>query len=166
VTLSSAGKLFSLTGWRVAWVVGPSRLLGPISYAHTHLTYCAPTPLQVLLSLLGPLCAHHTGAGIASVRVVARWRVEDAVLHVQLELSRDALYKNAVRMQRICNAYATHAHKAYNMIHVQPMTHDTIRRNALRRGARAGRHRGRIARGAGQLWGRWGALCRKLCASC
>jgi len=47
VTLSSAGKLFSLTGWRVAWAYGPSRLMAPMSYAHTHLSYCAPTPLQM-----------------------------------------------------------------------------------------------------------------------
>jgi hypothetical protein len=58
VTLSSAGKLFSLTGWRVAWVVGPSRLVTPVSFAHTHLTYCAPTPLQVhtTRTLFSPLC--------------------------------------------------------------------------------------------------------------
>ena len=46
VTVSSAGKLCSLTGWRVAWASGPAHLMAPINYAHTHLTYCAPTPLQ------------------------------------------------------------------------------------------------------------------------
>jgi len=46
VTISSAGKLFSLTGWRVAWASGPANLISAINFAHTHLTYCAPTPLQ------------------------------------------------------------------------------------------------------------------------
>jgi len=46
VTVSSAGKLFSLTGWRVAWAYGPARLMAPLNYAHIHMTYCAPTPLQ------------------------------------------------------------------------------------------------------------------------
>ena len=46
ITLGSGGKLFSLTGWRVAWAVGPAELLRPVGAAHTHLTFSAPTPLQ------------------------------------------------------------------------------------------------------------------------
>jgi N-succinyldiaminopimelate aminotransferase len=47
LTISSGGKLFGLTGWRVAWTYGPAALVGPVSAAHTHLTFNAPTPLQV-----------------------------------------------------------------------------------------------------------------------
>ena len=46
ITISSAGKLLSLTGWRVAWASGPARLLSAVNFAHTHMSYCAPTPLQ------------------------------------------------------------------------------------------------------------------------
>jgi N-succinyldiaminopimelate aminotransferase len=46
ITLGSGGKLFSLTGWRVAWAVGPAPLLAPLGTAHTHMTFSAPTPLQ------------------------------------------------------------------------------------------------------------------------
>ena len=46
ITFGSGGKLFALTGWRVAWAYGPSSLLGPLSTAHTHMTFSAPTPLQ------------------------------------------------------------------------------------------------------------------------
>ena len=46
ITISSGGKLFSLTGWRVAWAVGAAALLAPLAQAHTHLTYSAPSPLQ------------------------------------------------------------------------------------------------------------------------
>ncbi len=47
ITLGSGGKLFSLTGWRVAWAYGPEELIQPLSLAHTHLSFSAPTPLQV-----------------------------------------------------------------------------------------------------------------------
>ena len=46
ITLGSGGKLFALTGWRVAWAYGPAELVQPLSRAHTHLTFNAPTPLQ------------------------------------------------------------------------------------------------------------------------
>ena len=52
ITVSSAGKLFSLTGWRVAWALAPPTLATAISAAHTNLTYSAPTPLQVRYGLL------------------------------------------------------------------------------------------------------------------
>ena len=46
LTLGSGGKLFALTGWRVAWTYGPRPLVTPLGRAHTHLTFSAPTPLQ------------------------------------------------------------------------------------------------------------------------
>lgn len=47
-TVSSAGKLLSLTGWRVAWVLAHDRdLAAAVAEHRTHASYCAPTPLQV-----------------------------------------------------------------------------------------------------------------------
>ena len=46
ITLSSAGKLFSLTGWRVGWALAAADVARDVSAAHTALTYAAPTPLQ------------------------------------------------------------------------------------------------------------------------
>jgi len=46
LTLGSGGKLFALTGWRVAWACGPSQLVHPLGASHTHLTFSAPSPLQ------------------------------------------------------------------------------------------------------------------------
>lgn len=46
ITVSSAGKLFSLTGWRVAWALACPELALAVATAHTNLTYSAPTPLQ------------------------------------------------------------------------------------------------------------------------
>jgi hypothetical protein len=52
-TISSAGKLFSLTGWRVAWALGPSKLLtsGSCSTVTTTATTTS-TASQKLCSLL------------------------------------------------------------------------------------------------------------------
>ena len=46
ISLSSAGKLLSLTGWRVGWALAAEPLARRVSAAHTGLTYAAPTPLQ------------------------------------------------------------------------------------------------------------------------
>ncbi len=46
VVLSSAGKSFSLTGWKVGWAIAPPRLSAGIRSAHQFLTFSVPTPLQ------------------------------------------------------------------------------------------------------------------------
>lgn len=46
LTLGTSSKLFSLTGWRVGWVLGPAQLLAGVRTVHSYSTFCAPTPLQ------------------------------------------------------------------------------------------------------------------------
>lgn len=46
VVCSSVSKTFTVSGWRVGWVLGPPRLLTSVRDVHRVLTYCAPTPLQ------------------------------------------------------------------------------------------------------------------------
>jgi len=46
LTLSSLGKTFSLTGWKVGWAVGPEVLVAAVRAAHQFLTFSVPTPLQ------------------------------------------------------------------------------------------------------------------------
>ncbi len=46
VVLSSSGKSFSLTGWKVGWAIAPSDLTAGIRSAHQFLTFSVPTPLQ------------------------------------------------------------------------------------------------------------------------
>ncbi|HYE27845.1 MAG TPA: aminotransferase [Allosphingosinicella sp.] len=46
VKVGSAGKIFSLTGWKVGWVVAPPRLAEPIAKAHQFLTFATAPNLQ------------------------------------------------------------------------------------------------------------------------
>lgn len=46
ITLSSLGKTYSLTGWKIGWAIAPPALSAAIRAAHQFLTFAAPTPLQ------------------------------------------------------------------------------------------------------------------------
>ncbi|MBL8990608.1 MAG: aminotransferase class I/II-fold pyridoxal phosphate-dependent enzyme, partial [Phycisphaerae bacterium] len=46
LTLSSIGKTFSLTGWKIGWAVGPAPLAAAVRSAHQFLTFAVATPLQ------------------------------------------------------------------------------------------------------------------------
>jgi N-succinyldiaminopimelate aminotransferase len=46
VRIGSAGKTFSLTGWKVGYVTGAASVLSPISKAHQYLTFTTPPNLQ------------------------------------------------------------------------------------------------------------------------
>ncbi len=46
VTLSSLGKTFSLTGWKVGWAIAPPRLTAGVRAAHQFITFATATPLQ------------------------------------------------------------------------------------------------------------------------
>jgi len=47
VRIGSAGKMFSLTGWKVGWVTGPRALVEVVSKAHQFITFTTPTALQL-----------------------------------------------------------------------------------------------------------------------
>lgn len=46
VVLSSSGKSFSLTGWKIGWAIAPSEFTRAIRMAHQFLTFSVATPLQ------------------------------------------------------------------------------------------------------------------------
>jgi aspartate/methionine/tyrosine aminotransferase len=46
VTMSSLGKTFGLTGWKVGWAVAPPELTRAVRAAHQFLTFATATPLQ------------------------------------------------------------------------------------------------------------------------
>jgi N-succinyldiaminopimelate aminotransferase len=51
VTISSAGKTFSLTGWKVGWASGPAELVAAVEGAKNWLSYSSGAPLQPAIAL-------------------------------------------------------------------------------------------------------------------
>ncbi len=46
VTISSAGKTFSVTGWKIGWIVAPADLIGAIIRVHQWIPFSVATPMQ------------------------------------------------------------------------------------------------------------------------
>ncbi|WP_153506573.1 pyridoxal phosphate-dependent aminotransferase [Cumulibacter manganitolerans] len=46
LTISSAGKTFALTGWKIGWCCGPAEIVGAVRAAKQFLTYVSGAPLQ------------------------------------------------------------------------------------------------------------------------
>ena len=46
LTISSLGKTFSVTGWKIGWAIGPAPLVNAVNQAHQFITYAVASPLQ------------------------------------------------------------------------------------------------------------------------
>lgn len=46
ITISSFGKTFSLTGWKIGWAAAPPELSAAVRAAHQFITFATATPLQ------------------------------------------------------------------------------------------------------------------------
>jgi len=46
LTISSLGKTFSVTGWKIGWAIGPESLITAVNRAHQFITFAAASPLQ------------------------------------------------------------------------------------------------------------------------
>ncbi len=46
VTLGSAGKTFSVTGWKIGWAIAPPRLAHAVLMAHQWIPFAVSTPMQ------------------------------------------------------------------------------------------------------------------------
>ncbi|KAD4007156.1 aminotransferase class I/II-fold pyridoxal phosphate-dependent enzyme [Arthrobacter yangruifuii] len=63
LTISSAGKTFSVTGWKVGWLTGPAPLVSAVRTVKTFLTYTSGTPFQSAVAVgLGLPDQYFTGA--------------------------------------------------------------------------------------------------------
>jgi len=51
LTISSAGKTFSFTGWKIGWVTGPADLVAAVRAAKQWLTYVNGAPFQYAMAL-------------------------------------------------------------------------------------------------------------------
>jgi aspartate/methionine/tyrosine aminotransferase len=68
IVLSSLGKTFSLTGWKVGWAIAPAELTAAVRASHQFLTFCAATPLvRAAAVALDAVCADD-----AYLRLLAR----------------------------------------------------------------------------------------------
>lgn len=47
LTVGSAGKTFSVTGWKCGWIYGPDYLMDNVRVAHQNNVYTFVTPIQV-----------------------------------------------------------------------------------------------------------------------
>lgn len=74
ITLSSLGKSFSCTGWKIGWAIAPPALSAAVRAAHQFLTFAASTPLQV-----------------AAVRAIEQGDAYAASLAAELKGRRDLL---------------------------------------------------------------------------
>jgi aspartate/methionine/tyrosine aminotransferase len=60
--IGSAGKIFSLTGWKVGWVIAAPALLQPVAKAHQYLCFTTPPNLQAAVAWgLGKDDAYYRG---------------------------------------------------------------------------------------------------------
>ena len=46
LTIGSAGKTFSVTGWKIGWALGPANLISQLQHVSSCSTFTAPTLLQ------------------------------------------------------------------------------------------------------------------------
>jgi N-succinyldiaminopimelate aminotransferase len=51
VTISSAGKTFSLTGWKIGWASGPAELVAAVEGAKNWLSFSSGAPLQPAVAI-------------------------------------------------------------------------------------------------------------------
>ncbi|XP_034934560.1 kynurenine--oxoglutarate transaminase 3 [Chelonus insularis] len=51
ITIGSAGKTFSVTGWKLGWAYGPANLLWNIKVVHQNCVYTSSTPTQEAVAI-------------------------------------------------------------------------------------------------------------------
>ena len=53
ITIGSAGKTFSVTGWKLGWAIGPEHLIRNCQVVHQNCVYACPTPTQEVVARCG-----------------------------------------------------------------------------------------------------------------
>ncbi|XP_031632679.1 kynurenine--oxoglutarate transaminase 3-like [Contarinia nasturtii] len=51
ITIGSAGKTFSVTGWKTGWAYGPANLMVNLQMVHQNCVYTCPTPIQEAIAI-------------------------------------------------------------------------------------------------------------------
>jgi N-succinyldiaminopimelate aminotransferase len=50
ITISSGGKSFSFTGWKIGWAIGPAPLVKAVQKAHQWVTFATASPFQTAIA--------------------------------------------------------------------------------------------------------------------
>ena len=86
LTISSAGKSFSFTGWKIGWCSGPERLVAGARAAKQFLSYSGGTPLQVAVAAALADAERHV-APLRAALQSARDRLCEGLLAAGLDVS-------------------------------------------------------------------------------
>lgn len=80
ITLGSAGKTFSVTGWKIGWAIAPAPLAHAVLMAHQWIPFTVATPLQEAVAVaLEEAGAHDYFAWLAAMYQAKRERLLPAL---------------------------------------------------------------------------------------
>jgi len=85
--ISSAGKTFSATGWKIGWVMGPARLVEAVRSVKQFLTYASGTPFQYAVAAALALEDDYFAAAAGQLQA-RRDRLCDGLSHLGWKLAR------------------------------------------------------------------------------
>ena len=83
LTVSSVGKSYAVTGWKVGWVTGPAELVATVRSAHQWIPFAVATPLQHATAAVLRADLLAGGARLAAQR--ERYRARRDALYAGLE---------------------------------------------------------------------------------
>lgn len=79
LSISSFGKSFSATGWKIGWAVGPEALIEPLRRAHQWIPFAVATPLQAAAAASLRAARENDDAYWTSLRREYRMRADTLV---------------------------------------------------------------------------------------
>jgi N-succinyldiaminopimelate aminotransferase len=86
LTISSAGKTFSVTGWKVGWASGPAHLVAAVLAVKQYLSYSGGAPFQPAVAV-GLSLPDEAFAGLAATLTGKRDRLCSALLAVGFDVA-------------------------------------------------------------------------------
>jgi N-succinyldiaminopimelate aminotransferase len=89
LTISSIGKTFSFTGWKVGWACGPAELVAAVRGAKQFMTFAGGTPLQHAAAVALGIAEEH-GARLAAELAAKRDRICAGLERAGFEVLRPA----------------------------------------------------------------------------
>ena len=89
LTISSIGKTFIVTGWKIGWACGPAELVAAVRGAKQFMTFAGGTPLQHAAAVALGMAERH-GARLAAELKAKRDRLCDGLERAGFEVLRPA----------------------------------------------------------------------------